>query len=163
MLMLRRFALASLALALSGVAHAQTAPKGWKVDAAASAWTAEAPDHLKLVFYPAEKSSSTFVYWFEDAGERRARLYGAREVGAEKSVMSFNPEAGQFYAQSRMMEGTAKPFAVLSYGWKAKQGKQLAQIILPPGATTQSASYKAAFEQLTAAWKTGVAYAPPAG
>lgn len=158
-----RLALLSFAAALCLIApvHAQTAPKGWKVEAGANSWIASSPEQVRLVFYPAVKSRSTFVYWFEDEGLRRTQGFGGAVRAQEPAVSSMDPDAGAFLAQTRTIEAANRAqTAVLSYAWETRQGRQLAQILLPITLGTESPAYKAAFEQLTAAWKSGVTYAP---
>ena len=72
-----------------------------------------------------------------------------------------DPDAGAFLAQTRTLESASRVHtAVLSYAWETRQGRQLAQIVMPlTGA--DSPAYNAAFAELTAAWKTGIAYVPP--
>lgn len=156
-----RFAiLLAAALALVSTAHAQTAPKGWKTDASANAWLATSPDQkVRLAFYPAVKNASTFVYWFEDEGLRRTYAYGRTVLNQDDTKSTTDPEAGPLLAKSRMLDIGGAPVAVLTYGWQTGKGKQLVQMILPPAAK-DSPAYKAAFEEITAAWKAGVVYAP---
>ena len=155
-----RFAFLIAALALSATAHAQTAPKGWKTDASANAWLATSPDQkVRLAFYPAVKNSSTFVYWFEDEGLRRTYAYGRTVTNQDATRGATDPEAGPLLAKSRMLDIGGAPVAVLSYGWQTGKGKQLVQIILPATAK-DSPAYKAAFDEITAAWKAGAAYVP---
>jgi hypothetical protein len=155
-----RFALLAAVLAFSATAHAQTAPKGWKVDASASAWLATSPDQkVRLAYYPAVKNSSTFVYWFEDEGLRRTYAYGRTITNQDASKRTTGPEGGPLLAQSRMLDVGGAPIAVLSYAWQTSKGKQLVQIILPSTAK-DSTSYKAALDEITAAWKSGASYAP---
>jgi hypothetical protein len=54
--------------------------------------------------------------------------------------------------------------AVYSYAWQSPKGKQLALIVLPYAVAggQDSPAFKAAFDELTAAWKSGVAYTPAA-
>jgi hypothetical protein len=155
-----RLALIAAALALSATAHAQTAPKGWKTDASANAWLATSPDQkVRLAFYPAVKNSSALVFWFEDEGLRRTSAYGRTVLNQETTRSTTDPEAGPLLAQSRMLDIGGAPIAVLTYGWQTGKGKQLVQMILPPAAK-DSPAYKAAFEEITAAWKAGVVYTP---
>ncbi|MDP3739424.1 MAG: hypothetical protein Q8R02_18695 [Hyphomonadaceae bacterium] len=160
--MLRLALLSLIALSLGAPTYAQTAPKGWKVDAGANSWTATSPEQVRLVFYPAVKSRSTFVYWFEDEGLRRTQGFGGTVRAQDPAERSMDPDAGAFLAQTRTIESANRVrTAVLSYAWETRQGRQLAQIVMPLALGTESPAYKAAFEQLTAAWKSGVAYAPP--
>ncbi|HEV7693452.1 MAG TPA: hypothetical protein VGO52_21645 [Hyphomonadaceae bacterium] len=155
-----RFTLLIAALALSATAHAQTAPKGWKIDASANAWLATSPDQkVRLAFYPVVKNASAFVFWFQDEGLRRTSAYGRTVINQDEPESTTNPEAGPLLAQSRMLNIGGAPIAVLTYGWQTGKGKQLVQMILPPAAK-DSPAYKAAFEEITAAWKAGVVYAP---
>jgi hypothetical protein len=156
-----RPALLAIALTLTSAAHAQTAPKGWKVDAGANAWIATSPEQVRLIYYPVVKSKATFVYWFEDEGLRRTQGLGGAVRAQEAAVRTMTPEAGAFLAQTRTIESANRArTAVLSYAWETRQGRQLVQIAMPiTGA--ESPAYKAAFAELTAAWKAGVAYTPP--
>jgi len=152
--------LIAAALALTVPAHAQTAPKGWKVDASANAWLATSPDQkVRLAFYPAVKNASALVFWFQEEGLRRTSAYGRNVTNQDEPRNTTDPEAGPLLAQSRMLDIGGAPIAVVTYGWQTGKGKQLVQIILPPTAK-DSPAYKAAFDEITAAWKSGVAYAP---
>jgi hypothetical protein len=155
-----RLAFIAAALALSATAHAQTAPKGWKVDASANAWLATSPDQkVRLAFYPAVKNASAFVFWFQDEGLRRTAAYGRNVINQDEPRNTTDPEAGLLLAQSRILDIGGAPVAVVTYGWQTGKGKQLVQMILPPAAKDSSA-YKAAFDEITAAWKAGVVYIP---
>jgi hypothetical protein len=154
-----RFTLTLIAaLALCAAAQAQTAPKGWKVEASANAWVATSADHVRLAFYPAAKSKAAFVFWFQDEGLRHAFAYG-RTVGNEaQAVSTMDPDAGRLMAQSRtLLDATGAQVAVLSYAWDAPQGRQLAQIVMPVAAA-QGPACNAAFAELTKAYKSGFAY-----
>lgn len=161
-----RPALLAIALTITSAAHAQTAPKDWKVEADANAWTATSPEQVRLVFYPAVKSKATFVYWFEDEGLRRTQGLGGAVRAQEPAERTMTPDAGAFLAQTRTLEAANRVHtAVLSYAWETKQGRQLAQIAMPL-TSAESPAYKAAFAEVTRAWKAGVAYMPsekPAG
>ena len=64
-----------------------------------------------------------------------------------------------------MLEEGGVRFAVLSYAWQTPKGKQLAQMVVPHSVNRESPAYKAALDEITAAWKAGFAYQPaaPAG
>jgi hypothetical protein len=153
------------ALALSGAAYAQaacaqTAPKGWKVDASADAWLATSPDQkVRLAFYPAVKNASAFVFWFQDEGLRRTSAYSRTIINQDEPETATDPKVGPLLGQARMLNISGAALAVQSYGWQTGKGKQLVQIILPATAK-DSPAYKAALEEITAAWKAGVAYTP---
>jgi hypothetical protein len=155
-----RLALLAAVLALTSTAHAQTAPKGWKTDASANAWLATSPDQkVRLAFYPAVKNSSALVFWFQDEGLRRTSAYGRTIINQDEPESAADPNAGPLLAQSRVLDIGGAAVAVLSYGWQTGKGKQLVQIVLPVTAK-DSPAYKAALDEITAAWKAGVVYAP---
>jgi len=159
--MLRLVPILAIVLALASPAHAQTAPKDWKVEAGADVWIASSPEQVRLIFYPAVKSKATFVYWFEDEGLRRTQGLGGVVRAQEPAERTMDPAAGAFLAQTRTIEAANRArTAVLSYAWETKQGRQLVQIAMPL-TSAESPAYKAAFAELTAAWKAGVAYMPP--
>jgi hypothetical protein len=155
-----RLALLAAVLALSAAAHAQTAPKGWKTDASANAWLATSPDQkVRLAFYPAVKNSSALVFWFQDEGLRRTSAYGRTIINQDEPETTTDPNAGPLLAQSRMLDISGAAVAVHTYGWQTGKGKQLAQIILAASAK-DSPAYKAALDEIAAAWKAGMVYAP---
>lgn len=158
--MLRNVVLAAV-LAFSASAYAQTAPKGWKVETSAAGWTASSPDQVRVAFYPAVKNAATFVYWFEDEGLRRTYAYGRTIRSQEPTKRTTDADAGPLLAQSRVLaDPGAARLAVYSYAWQTPKGKQLAQIVLPEAVGKESPAFKAALDEITAAWKSGVAYSP---
>jgi hypothetical protein len=155
-----RLILLIAALTLSTTAEAQTAPKGWKVDASAGAWLATSPDQkVRLAFYPAVKNSSTFVFWFRDESLRRTSAYGRNVINEDPAKTTTDPNAGPLLAQSRTLDISGAPIGILSYGWETGRGKQLVQIILS-ASEKDGPAYQAAFSEITAAWKAGTVYTP---
>ncbi len=153
--------IAALALALAGAANAQTAPKGWKVESTPNVWIATSPEAVRLAYYPAVKSRATFVFWFEDEGLRRTYGFGRKVGNQDTTQRTMDPDAGPLLAQSRtLVEANGAQTAVMTYAWETKQGRQMAQIVLPVTVGAASPAYKAAFAELTAAWKAGFAYVP---
>jgi hypothetical protein len=157
-----RLSLILAALAFAATAYAQTAPKGWKVETNPAAWIATSPEHVKLAFYPAVKNAATFVYWFEDEGLRHTYAYGRTIRSQEATKTTTDPDAGALLAQARVLEEGGARFAVLSYAWQTPKGKQLAQIVMPGSVSRDSPAYKAALDEITAAWKSRFAYQPSA-
>jgi hypothetical protein len=158
-LMLRR-ALIAAVLLLASAAHAQTAPKGWTVEATPNAWVATSPEKVTLAFYPPEKNSNPFVFWFEQAGLRRTFHYGSKIVQQDEPRPTTDPDAGPLIAQGRTIEASGTRTSVLSYGWQTPKGKQLAQIIFPSGVKPDSPAYTAALDEINRAWKAKLAYTP---
>jgi hypothetical protein len=157
--MLRLATLIAL-LTFAASAHAQTAPKGWKLETTPNLWMATAPEQVRLVFYPAVKSRATFVYWFEDEGLRRTYGFGLNVRAQGPALRTMEPDAGAFMAQTRTISAADKSeTAVQSYAWETPKGRQLVQIVMPV-ALAESPAYKAAFEEITRAWRAGVAYVP---
>lgn len=155
------------ALALCSAASAQTAPDGWKVEPLPGAWNATSPtSDVRLVYYPAVKSSASLVYWFDEEALRRSYAYG-KQVGSQAPARaSVDPEAGRLIAQSRvMLDANRAEIAVLSYAWRTPQGYQLAQIVMPI-ASQGGPAFDAAFAEIDRAYKSQTAYTPsekPAG
>jgi len=158
-----RLALLIAALAFSATAHAQTAPKGWKVDATAGAWLATSPDQkVRLAFYPAVKNASALVFWFKDEGLRRTYAYGRVITSQDEPETATDPNVvGPLLGQARMLNINGAAVAVHTYGWQTGKGKQIAQVILASASRTDPA-YMAAVAEITAAWKAGVVYTPAA-
>lgn len=155
-----RTALLAAVLALSATATAQTAPKGWKVETNATGWYATSSENVRLAYYPAAQSKASTVFWFEGEGLRHAYAYGRQVMNQAASVSTVDPKAGQLYAQSRtLIDAAGNQIAVLSYAWETPKGRQLAQIIMPVAAS-RSASYDAAFAELTRDYKAGFSYTP---
>jgi hypothetical protein len=153
--------IAALALAFSATAQAQTAPKGWKVETTPNVWIATSPEAVRLAYYPVVKSRATFVFWFEEEGLRRTYGFGRTVGNEDPSRRTMDPDAGPLLAQSRtLVEANGAQTAVMSYAWETKQGRQMAQIVLPVTVGVASPAYKAAFAELTAAWKADFAWTP---
>ncbi|HVY87809.1 MAG TPA: hypothetical protein VG942_03025 [Hyphomonadaceae bacterium] len=148
------------ALSFCAAAHAQTAPKGWKVETNITGWYATSPESVRLAYYPVAQSKASVVFWFEAEGLRYSYAYGKSVVNQASSVSTVDPKAGRLLAQSRtLLDAAGNQVAVLSYAWETPKGRQLAQIIMPVAAS-RSASYDTAFAQLTKDYKAGFAYTP---
>ena len=162
-----RLLAAALVVLLSASAHAQTAPAGWKLDVTPNVWIATSPERVRLAFYPAVKSTATFIFWFEDEGLRRTFAFSRNVKGQGATETTLQPPAPRLLAQGRTITDAAGArTAVYSYGWETPKGKQLVQILLPESVSQESPAYKAAFDEMTRAWKATLAYAPaekPAG
>jgi hypothetical protein len=158
--MFRRAVLASLVALSIAAAHAQSAPKGWKVEVNANAWIAMSPEQVRLAYYPVAKTQSAMAFWFEDEGLRHAYAYGKSVANQASAAVSVDPEAGRLLGQSRtLLDAGANQIAVMSYAWDTPKGHQLAQIVMPVS-QAKSAAYDTAFAELTKAYKAGFAYVP---
>ena len=163
---MRAFLIAAV-LALLPAAHAQTAPAGWKLDVTPNVWIATSPERVRLAFYPAAKSTATFIFWFEDEGLRRTYAFSRNVKSQAATETTVQPPAPRLLAQGRTIADAAGArTSVYSYGWETPKGKQLVQILLPASVGVESAAYKAAFDEMTRAWKAKLVYTPaekPAG
>ncbi len=160
--MFRHAAVAVLAALSIAAAHAQTAPKGWKVEANATAWIAMSPEQVRLAYYPVAKTPSAMAFWFEAEGLRHAYAYGKKVANQASAVATVDPDVGRLLGQSRtVLDAGNNQIAVMSYAWDTTKGHQLAQIIMPVS-EAKSAAYDTAFAELTKAYKAGFAYTPAA-
>lgn len=154
---------------LASSAFAQTAPDGWKVFTTSGAWVAQSPgaagEQVELVAWPAEKSRATFDFWFEERGLALARALPGHDWTAVKTQArteaSLQPPHPRILAQARVLvDRSGAEAGVYTYAWQTPKGRQIVQIVMPVKVGKQSPAYRAAFDQMSAFWRSGEVYSP---